>query len=60
MLQADTEQMYQTWIVALQQGIGSAIQCNNNTSTRTGNANQLSAHKPLETKRGKTRSVALE
>ena len=31
MLQADTEQMYQTWINALQQGIGSAIQANSHT-----------------------------
>lgn len=57
MLQADTEQMYQIWIKALQQGIGSAIQGNNNTSTRMDSRSQSNALKPSETKRGKTRFV---
>lgn len=60
MLQADTEQMYQIWIKALQQGIGSAIQGNNNTSTRSSNAKQLNTFRPTETKRGKTRFVVFE
>lgn len=42
MLQADTEQLYKTWITAFQQGIGSAIQGNNNTINKSNVTSQAS------------------
>lgn len=46
MLQADTEHMYQTWIKALQQGIGSAIQGNGHTGSKTNSSNHDDILKP--------------
>lgn len=54
MLQADTDHMYQTWIKALQQGIGSAIQSNINTLNRSddGSTQFSSSNSTSESKQG--------
>ncbi|XP_065200219.1 arf-GAP with coiled-coil, ANK repeat and PH domain-containing protein 2 [Planococcus citri] len=48
MLQADTEQMYQTWIKALQQGIGSAIQGNSHSLNSSEECQKQSNNNLLE------------
>lgn len=56
MLQADTEQLYQIWIKALQEGIGKAIQGNSGTINRSNASNEDSSTKLLpDTKRAKVR-----
>lgn len=50
MLQADTEQMYQTWINALQQGIGSAIQANSHTLNSSEDSQKQSSYNLYESK----------
>lgn len=61
MLQADTEQMYQTWIKALQEGIGKAIQGNSGSINRSNSSKENNSKRlPTDTKRPKPRYFLLE
>lgn len=56
MLQADTEQMHQTWIKALQEGIGKAIQGSGGSKNRSNSSNENdSTRLSADTKRLKPR-----